>query len=83
LLHQSGPRDIPFAALPRLVAFTDINNKSTRKIVSPFDLSATFGPGVELRRVVLELTRDAITPEPPKWPPWLKVKGQNTEFSGG
>jgi hypothetical protein len=82
LLRQSGPHDIPFAALPQLVMFTDINDKRTQKIVSPFDLAASFGPGVELRRVVLELTRDAITPAPQKWPPWLKIKRQNTEFRG-
>jgi hypothetical protein len=83
LLRESGPRDIPFVALPQLVTFTDINDKRTQKIVSPFDLSESFGPGVVLRRVVLELTRDAITPKPQIWPQWLKVKGQNTEFRGG
>jgi hypothetical protein len=82
LLRQSGPRDVPFVALPQLVTFSDINDKGTERIVSPFDLSASFGPGVALMRVVLELTRDAITPEPPTWPQWLKVKGQNTTFRG-
>jgi hypothetical protein len=82
LLRQSGPHDVPFAALPQLVRFTNINDKSTQRIVSPSNLSASFGPSVELRRVVLELTRDAITPEPQIWPPWLKVKGQNAEFRG-
>jgi hypothetical protein len=82
LLRQSGPRDVPFVALPQLVRFLDINDKSTMRIVSPFDLSASFGPGVELRRVVLELTRSAITPAPQNWPQWLMVKGENTEFRG-
>ena len=76
LLHQNGPRDVPFVALPQLVGFLDINDKSTKMIVSPFDLSASFGPGVELSRVVLELTRGAITPAPQIWPQWLKVKGR-------
>lgn len=82
LLRQSGPRDVPFIALPQLVRFLDINDKSTNRIVSPFDLSASFGPGVELSRVVLELTRSAITPAPQIWPQWLKVKGENYEFRG-
>lgn len=82
LLRQSGPRDVPFIALPQLAKFLDINDKSTKRIVSPFDLSASFGPGVELNRVVLELTRDAITPVPQIWPQWLKVKGENYEFRG-
>jgi hypothetical protein len=82
LLRQSGPRDVPFLALPQLITFTDINDRRTRRIVSAFDLSANFGPSVELRRVVLELTRDPVTPEPGIWPQWLKVKGQNSEFRG-
>jgi hypothetical protein len=32
--------------------------------VSPYDLAASFGPGVELKRVTLELTDDPITPMP-------------------
>jgi hypothetical protein len=82
LLGQSGPRDVPFIALPQLVTFLDINDKRTERIVSPSDLSASFGAGIELSRVVLELTDGAITPEPKTWPQWLKVKGQNTEFRG-
>jgi hypothetical protein len=50
---------------------------TTKRIVSPFDLSASFGPGVELSRVVLELTRGASTPAPQIWPQWRKVKGEN------
>lgn len=82
LLRQSGPRDVPFAALPELVRFLNINDKSTKRIVSPFELSASFGPGVELRRVVLELTQSAITPEPRIWPQWMKDKEQNAGFGG-
>jgi hypothetical protein len=82
LLRQSGPREVPFVALPQLVRFFDINDKSTKRIVSPFDLSASFGPGVQLNRVVLELSRSAITPAPQIWPQWLKVKGENYEFRG-
>jgi hypothetical protein len=82
LLRQSGPQDVPFVALPQLVRFFDINDKPTKKIVSPFDLSASFGPGVALQRVVLELTHGAITPEPQIWPQWMKVRRQNVEFRG-
>lgn len=82
LLRQSGQRDVPFVALPQLVRFLDINDKSTKMNVSPFDLSASFGPGVELSRVVLELTRSAITPPPQIWPQWLTVKGENYAFRG-
>jgi|ERR1700722_10002187 hypothetical protein len=74
LLRQSGPRDVPFVNLPQLVRFLDINDKTTMRVVSPSDLSASFGPGVELSRVVLELTNSPITPQPKIWPQWLKDK---------
>jgi hypothetical protein len=80
LLRQSGPRDVPFVTLPQLVRFLDINDWTTMRIVSPSDLSASFGPGVELSRVVLELTNSVITPQPKIWPQWLKDKKQDTKF---
>lgn len=41
LLHQSGPREVPFAALPGLVRFVDINEPNTLVPVSPDDLAAS------------------------------------------
>ena len=80
LLRRSGPRDVPFVALPQLVRFLDISDKSTKRIVSPFDLSASFGPGVELSRVVLELTRGVITPAPPIWPQGQRLREKTTNL---
>jgi len=82
LRRQSGPRDVPFAVLPKLVRFRDINDPHTLAVVSPDDLAASFGPGVELKRVILQLTDEPIAPQPENWPQWLRVKHQNTEFSG-
>jgi hypothetical protein len=82
LLHQSGPRDVPFAVLPKLVRFLNINDPNTLVPVSPDDLAASFGPGVQLKRVILQLTNDPITPPPENWPQWLNVKRKNTEFRG-
>ncbi len=76
LLHQSGPRDVPFTILPQLARFADLNDQHSYMSVSPFNLAASFGPGVELKRVVLELTSDPITPAPEIWPEWLKESGQ-------
>jgi len=76
LLRQSGPRDVPFAVLPQLGRFLDINNPLSLVPVSPYDLTASFGPGLELKRVLLELTRDPVTPPPESWPQWLKEKGR-------
>jgi hypothetical protein len=75
LRRQSGPRDVPFAVLPKLVRFRDINDPHTLAVVSPDDLAASFGPGVELKRVILQLTDDPITRRPENWPQWLKENG--------
>lgn len=72
LLRQGGPREVPFTDLPELVRFRDIEDWHTRTRVAPHDLIATFGPGVKLRRVILQLTNDPITPLPEVWPQWLK-----------
>jgi hypothetical protein len=64
LLRQSGPRDVPFRVLPTLVRFIDINDPRTREPVSPYDLAARFGPSVTLKRVILQLTDDPVTPPP-------------------
>jgi hypothetical protein len=82
VLRQSGARDLPFAVLPKLVRFGDINDPHTLTPVSPYDLAASFGPGVKLKRVILQLTDDPVTPPPEIWPQWLNVKRKNTEFRG-
>jgi hypothetical protein len=76
LLLQSGPREVPFIALPQLIRFLDIDNQHKYLILSPDDLAASFGPGVQLKRVVLQLMDDPMTPLPKIWPQWLKEKGQ-------
>jgi hypothetical protein len=82
LLRQSGPREVPFAALPKLARFKKGDDPRLLVHVSPYKLSATFGPGVELKRVVLQLTDDPITPPPKIWPQWLTISGQNTGLRG-
>jgi hypothetical protein len=72
LLRQSGPREVPFIVLPRLVRFRDVDGGHKLVPVSPNDLAASFGPGLQLKRVTLELANDPITPMPPIWPQWLK-----------
>jgi hypothetical protein len=82
LLKNSGPREVPFAALPKLSRFRTGDDPRLLVEVSPYNLAAAFGPGVELKRVVLELTEDPITPPPKIWPQWLTTKHQNTVFRG-
>jgi hypothetical protein len=67
LLRQSGPRDVPYSVLPALARFSTTggvrllpssDSEAPRELVqvSPHDLAASFGPGVQLKRVTLELT---------------------------
>jgi hypothetical protein len=76
LLRQRGPRDVPFAVLPQLGRFLDTNNPLSLVRVSPYALAQSFGTGVELKRVTIEMTDDPVTPVPEIWPQWLKEKGQ-------
>jgi hypothetical protein len=43
---------------PLLVRFRDVGDPRTVEAVDPEDLSASFGPGVSLRRLLFELTSD-------------------------
>jgi hypothetical protein len=82
LLRKSGPRDVPFAALPKLARFRSGDDHRFLVHVSPDNLAATFGTGVALKRVVLQLTDDPITPPPKIWPQWLTIKHENTVVRG-
>jgi hypothetical protein len=79
LLRQSGPRDVPFAMLPKFARFLDINDPLTLAPVALEDFATKIGSGVQLKRVVLQLTRDPVTPAPEVWPQWLKEKRPSYE----
>jgi hypothetical protein len=83
LLNQSGPRDVPFVVLPRLARLPDDKVGTPLVTVSPFDLAASFGPGVRLKNIVLSLTDEPITPPPQSWPIWLRVPGFVGTLNGG
>lgn len=55
-VREIAPKDYPL-----LVTFTDINDPKTVKQVDPDDLAATFGPGVSLKRITLEITDEPVT----------------------
>jgi hypothetical protein len=60
---QSGqpPVPLPRAEWPLMVTFDDVADPKTARMVDPDNLEATFGPGVELRAVTLEVTGDPVT----------------------
>lgn len=51
----------PVSAYPMLVTFGDPADPTSVQPVDPDDLAATFGPGVALRRITVEMTDDAVT----------------------
>lgn len=55
-VRELAPKDYPL-----LVTFTDITDPTTVQQVDPDNLAATFGPGVSLRRITLEITDEPVT----------------------
>lgn len=56
---------------PMLVVFRDIKKPATVKRVDPDNLAATFGEGVSLRRIRVQMTDDWVTDEIKGLLPWL------------
>lgn len=58
-------------ARPMLVRFRDISDPTTVERVDPDDLAASFGDGVHLRRVTVQLTDEMVTKGITEILPWL------------
>ncbi len=61
----------PFSAYPMLVQFHDIADPKTLERVDPDNLPASFGPGIRLRRITVQLTEEPVTTGITKRLPWL------------
>ncbi|MGB3312951.1 MAG: hypothetical protein WBB85_00950 [Albidovulum sp.] len=63
LKSQSYNRPVPLPpeGWPLMVTFDDIADPTTVRRVDPDDLAASFGPGVRLKAVTLEVTKAAVT----------------------
>lgn len=48
-------------AYPLMVTFTDLADPTSVKLVNPDELAATFGKGMRLKRITVELTEDPVT----------------------
>jgi hypothetical protein len=55
------PVPVPLDGLPLLVTFADITDPTTVQRVDPENLAASFGPGVRLKAVTLEITEEPVT----------------------
>jgi len=54
-------RELPQKLYPLLVTFADIADPKTVRRVEPDNLAASFGPGVRLRAITLEITDEKVT----------------------
>ncbi|MEQ1718867.1 MAG: hypothetical protein ABL907_23265 [Hyphomicrobium sp.] len=57
-----GSTELPFSSLPILVRFRDINDPKTVERVDPNNLAASFGPGVKLINVTIEIVHSGLWP---------------------
>ena len=66
----------PMSAYPMLVTFGDIKDATSVKRVDPQDLSASFGAGVKLKAITVEITDDPVTTGIRKRLGWLVDKNR-------
>jgi hypothetical protein len=59
--RASRGRSVPLRDLPKLVRFRDIHDPRTVELVDPEDLAKSFGPGVQLSRIVLTVVDEPVT----------------------
>ena len=58
--RAAGVITVPEGQYPMLVTFGDIADPASVTLVDPIDLAASFGPGMRLKSVTLEVTDDAV-----------------------
>lgn len=72
--------------LPLLVAFSDLHDPKSVRMVDPENLAATFGPGVRLGNVTLEITEEPVTRGAVEslleWMTWPQDKWGNLSTDG-
>ncbi|QPC93630.1 hypothetical protein [Mesorhizobium sp. INR15] len=64
LASKHGTGFVPYVNYPELVTFDDLSDPKSVKEVDPHNLEATFGPGISLKRIALEVTYERVTDGP-------------------
>ncbi len=67
--------------LPNLVRFKDEADPTTVEAVNPLGLAASFGEGVKIKRVIIEITKEPVTGGIAQRLPWLP-NYYNKRFDG-
>lgn len=79
-----GIRNVPRDNYPLLVTFADISDPRTVQKVDPDNLAASFGPGVALKRITLEITDEKVTEGKIEtilaW--WCKLRMERARLNG-
>lgn len=84
LSSRSGERvNLASDNLPMLVRFRDLNDPKTVEQVDPNNLAASFGEGVKLVGVSIEITDDSVTRGIEKVLPWLPGRKDVIGYLGG
>jgi hypothetical protein len=78
-----GPITLPQKLYPRFLRFRDVKDPRTAELVDPDNLAKSFGPGVRLVRVTIEITDAAVTRGTRKVLPWLSRHAQWFGLSKG
>jgi hypothetical protein len=66
-----GPITLPQKFYPHFLRFLDIKDPTTAELVDPDNLAKSFGPGVRLVRVTIEITDEPVTRGIENLLPWL------------
>lgn len=78
-----SPVDVAEGDYPLLVTFTDIDDPRSVQRVDPANLAASFGPGIRLKRITVEVTDDDVTTGFEKQLRWLeRVDNYNFQKDG-
>ena len=67
----TSPAEVRAADYPLLVTFADPADPTSVQRVDPANLAASFGPGVTLKRITVEVTNDPVTTGIEKRLGWL------------
>ena len=76
-----SPAEVAEGDYPMFVTFTDIDDPKSVQRVDPANLAASFGPGIRLKRITVEVTNDDVTTGIEKRLRWRKSIGAN-QLSG-
>ena len=69
--RRRDPR-CPLLALPTTVTFGNVADPKSVALVDPRNLSATFGPGYELKSATIQITDEPVTRGIEKVLPWME-----------